>query len=424
MEQLLHYVWKHKLLPLKILQTTDGKTVEIIDSGLPNTDGGPDFFNAKIKIDGVMWVGNIELHERASDWFRHKHHQNKAYDSVILHIASVIDAEPLRSDGTIIPQMEMHCPPGMAENYEKLLKADRYPDCYLLIPNLPKPMLHSWLSALQIERIEQKTQQIERRLADAGGDWEGAFFVTLARNFGFGINSDKFEIWAKTIPLNAIGKHRDNLFQIEAIFFGQSGLLDVVPADSYTEGLIKEYGYLRHKFGLQPSDTCHWQFLRMHPNNFPHVRMAQLACLCHRTQGLLSQVLEAKTVAQIRLLLRGGTSEYWLTHYRFNELSPSRPKTLSNSSIDLIIINTIVPFLYAYGKHKSDEKFLLQAEMLLEELKPENNRIINNWRECGLTAAHAGDSQALIQLKQNYCDKRKCLVCRIGYEFLKSKVGG
>ena len=231
MEQLLHYVWKHKLFPLKPLHTTTGQKVEIIDPGLSNPDAGPDFFNAKIKLDGVIWVGNVEIHERASDWKRHHHDQDPTYDSVILHAASDIDAEVKRTNGEPIPQLELHYPPYLLENYQELIQTSHYPACYRLIPHLSPFLLHSWLSSLQTERFEQKTQQIFQRLDFCDRSWEGAFFVTLARNFGFGVNSDAFELWAKHIPLAAVNKHRDDLFQIEAIFFGQAGLLQELPAD-------------------------------------------------------------------------------------------------------------------------------------------------------------------------------------------------
>ena len=421
MEQLLHYVWKHKLFPLKPLHTTTGQKVEIIDPGLSNPDAGPDFFNAKIKLDGVIWVGNVEIHERASDWKRHHHDQDPTYDSVILHAASDIDAEVKRTNGEPIPQLELHYPPYLLDNYQELIQTSHYPACYRLIPHLSPFLLHSWLSSLQTERFEQKTQQIFQRLDFCERSWEGAFFVTLARNFGFGVNSDAFELWAKHIPLAAVNKHRDDLFQIEAIFFGQAGLLQELPADDYTEKLMKEYAYLAHKFDLTPAEDCRWKFLRMRPGNFPHVRIAQLACLYHRSQGMFSRLMELETLQELREIFKGGTSVYWLTHYVFGQPSPSHPKTLSQSSIDLLIINTVVPFLYAYGKHKGEERLCNRASQLLEDLKPENNYITRMWEECGLKAAHAGDSQALIQLKKNYCDSKKCLYCRIGYEYFKKE---
>lgn len=306
MEELLHYVWKHKLFALKPLQTTDGQPIEIIDPGLANMHAGPDFFNAKIKISDVTWVGNIEIHQQASDWFRHNHHLDPAYDSVILHVASDIDATPTRSNGEVIPQMELHYPPYLLKNYEELIRADRYPACFRIIPQLPSFLLHSWLSTLQVERFEHKTQHIEKLLQEYNHDWENVFFITLARNFGFGVNSDAFEVWAKNIPLAAVNKHRDNLFQIEAFFFGQAGLLQELPVDAYTEDIIKEYNYLKQKFGLQPSSDCRWRLLRLRPGNFPHIRIAQLACLYHRSQGLFSQLMETESLKELRNLLKGG----------------------------------------------------------------------------------------------------------------------
>lgn len=406
------------------MQTTDGKSIEIIDPGLPNPHAGPDFFNAKIKMDGILWVGNVEIHLHSSDWKRHGHHLDRNYDSVILHAASDIDTEICRSDGKTIPQMELHCPNHLLECYRELIETSRYPACHQLIPSLSKLTLHSWLSCLQSERFEQKTGKIMQLLDRHRKDWENVFFITLARNFGFGTNSDAFEFWAETIPLQAVNKHRDNLFQIEAFFFGQAGLLHEVPADEYTEKLIKEYAYLSHKFGLIPSANSRWKLLRMRPGNFPHIRIAQLASFYHRSDGLLSVLMEATCLKDLRDILRGGTSEYWLTHYVFGEVSPSHPKTLSNSTIDLLVINTIIPFLYAYGKYREDNVLLQRAGNLLEEMKPENNYIVRIWKECGLEAAHAGDSQALIQLKKNYCDMKKCLYCRIGYEYLKRTTSG
>ncbi len=421
MEQLLHYVWKHKIFPLKELKTTTGQQVEVIDTGLANTDAGPDFFNAKLKLDGVLWIGNIEIHERSSDWFKHGHHADAGYNSVILHIASEIDTEISRSNGERIPQIQLICPEAVRTNYKELLETDSYPPCYRIIPSLPPFTAHSWMTALQMERFEQKATLLNERLKRCQGNWEDAFFITLARNFGFGLNGDAFETWAHRLPFRAVDKHRNDLFQIEAIFFGQAGILEDSDGDGYYLRLKKEYTYLQHKFGLIPMDASLWRFLRLRPANFPHIRIAQLACLYHRAYGLLSRIMETETLQGVRDILKGGTSEYWLTHYTFGGSSPSRPKTLSNTSLDLLIINTVVTFLYAYGLHKGNRVLCARAGSFLEELKAENNYITRMWKQCGMKASNAADSQALIQLKKEYCDKKKCLYCRIGYEYLKRK---
>ena len=419
MEQLLHYVWKHKIFSLKELKTTTGQQVEVIDTGLANTDAGPVFFNAKLKLDGVLWIGNIEIHERSSDWFKHGHHADAGYNSVILHIASEIDTEISRSNGERIPQIQLICPEAVRTNYKELLETDSYPPCYRIIPSLSPFTAHSWMSALQMERFEQKATLLNERLKRCQGNWEDAFFITLARNFGFGLNGDAFETWAHQLPFRAVDKHRNDLFQIEAIFFGQAGILEDSDGDGYYLRLKKEYTYLQHKFGLIPMDASLWRFLRLRPANFPHIRIAQLACLYHRAYGLLSRIMETETLQGVRDILKGGTSEYWLTHYTFGGSSPSRPKTLSNTSLDLLIINTVVTFLYAYGLHKGNRVLCARAGSFLEELKAENNYITRMWEQCGMKASNAADSQALIQLKKEYCDKKKCLYCRIGYEYLK-----
>ena len=421
MEQLLHYVWKHKIFPLKELKTTTGQQVEVIDTGLANTDAGPGFFNAKLKLDGVLWIGNIEIHERSSDWFKHGHHADAGYNSVILHIASEIDTEISRSNGERIPQIQLICPEAVRTNYKELLETASYPPCYRIIPSLPPFTAHSWMTALQMERFEQKATLLNERLKRCQGNWEDAFFITLARNFGFGLNGDAFETWAHRLPFRAVDKHRNDLFQIEAIFFGQAGILEDSDGDGYYLRLKKEYTYLQHKFGLIPMDASLWRFLRLRPANFPHIRIAQLACLYHRAYGLLSRIMETETLQGVRDILKGGTSEYWLTHYTFGGSSPSRPKTLSNTSLDLLIINTVVTFLYAYGLHKGNRVLCARAGSFLEELKAENNYITRMWEQCGMKASNAADSQALIQLKKEYCDKKKCLYCRIGYEYLKRK---
>lgn len=429
MEQLIHYVWKHKLFPLVGLKTTDGQDVEVIDPGLHNHDAGPDFFNAKVKIGGTMWVGNVEIHDRSSDWFLHRHDRDVAYNNVILHVAEAIDVDVKTQQGEYPPQMRLQVPTDVREHYEELLATDEYPACYRIIPQLSRLMIHSWMSALQTERLEQKTELIAQRVKECDGSWEAAYFVTLARNYGFGINGDAFELWAKHIPLQSVAHHRDNLMQIEALFLGQAGLLEAVSLperyhhqalnDSYFIELRSEYQYLAHKFGLQAMDVNQWRFLRLRPQNFPHIRIAQLARLYYEQRAGLSQLLECETIKQVRQLLATQVTPYWETHYLFGEESTRSEKKLSVASLNLQVINTVCPILFAFGKHKNAEKYCERAFDFLDKLKVENNHIVRMWKEVGLKVDTAGDSQALIQLKKAYCDRKDCLRCRIGYEYLK-----
>jgi hypothetical protein len=290
------------------------------------------------------------------------------------------------------------------------------------------------MAALQTERLEQKTQAIARRAERCQGSWEDAYFVTLARNFGFGINTDAFETWALQVPQSAVGKHRDDLFQIEAIFMGQAGLLNpeaIAPrhreqalSDSYFVQLRNEYLYLQHKFSLQPIDPTLWRFLRLRPQNFPQIRLSQLAQLYYDRRTSLSALLECKTIQELQQLLQTHATPYWQTHYLFGTESAPNEKHLAQSSLTLLIINTAIPMFFAMGRHRHKEEWCDRAFDLLEQLGPEQNHITRLWKECGLPVKSAGDSQALIQLKREYCDRRDCLRCRFGYEFLSSHARG
>lgn len=254
MEQLLHYVWRHRLLPLKELATTGGQNVELIDPGLPNTNAGPDFFNAKVKIGGTLWVGNVEIHQRASDWHLHGHHRDRRYDNVVLHVVGEADVAVTDTEGRAIPQMVLEVPQGVAENYAALMREDRFPPCHRIVPDLPRLTVSSWLAALQTERLERKTDDIRRRAGQCGGSWEDTLFITLARNYGFGINGDAFEEWAARVPLTAVAHHRDDLFQTEAIFMGQAGLLS---ADAMPERYREAAEVMTISGGCQPN-TVIW----------------------------------------------------------------------------------------------------------------------------------------------------------------------
>ena len=432
-EKLLHYVWKHKLLPLKALLTTDGQELEIIDPGLTNTNAGPDFFNAKIRIGETLWAGNVEIHLKSSDWFRHGHDTDEAYDNVVLHVASVIDSEVTTVSGKRLPQLQLDIPADLHLRYENLKKTEDYPRCFRIIPHIDTFKTHSWMDTLVVERLEDRARQVEQRLSKTQGNWEWALFVTLARNFGFGLNGDAFETWAQRIPLDKTGKHRDELFQIEAVFLGMAGLLETASlpnnskADPYFTQLQNEFAYQRRLFDLfaiMPYQQ--WKYLRLRPQNFPHLRLAELAWMYHKGCVSLSRLKDAimkdNSLDELRQIIVAETSPYWHEHLMFGCPIPKRTLHLSRASQNLIIINTVVPVLYTYAMSHNDYELRERVLDLLRELPAEQNYILRQWEACGLKVSTAADSQALIQLKKQYCDRHDCLRCSFGYEYLSSKL--
>ena len=429
MEKLLHYIWKHRILPLSELRTTDGRSVEVIDPGLLNMHAGPDFFNAKVRIDGVMWVGNVEIHERSADWFLHGHDTDAAYNNVVLHVAAVVDADVVTERGDHLPQVQLAVPQQVLSNYRCLLAFDRYPPCREAVLPLDTIKKRSWLSALVAERLNEKTEAIRRRVALFEGSWEAAFFATMARSFGFSVNSEAFEQWAERLPLMQIAHHRDDPFQVEAMFMGMAGLLDeaqMTPAtreaalaDPYFLSLKREFGYLSRKFRLEPMARQAWRFLRLRPQNFPYIRMSQLAQLYCSRRASLAEITACESVKQLHAVLQTSVSDYWRTHYTFGKESSLNEKRLSTASLNLLAINAAVPVLHAWGCYRDDERLVQRALDWLEELPAEDNTYIRLWKECGVEARNAADTQALIQLQHRYCERKDCLRCRFGYYSLK-----
>ncbi len=429
MEQLLHFTWKHRFFGTQPLSTVTGEAVEVVDVGLHNHDAGPDFFNAKVKIDGQLLAGNVEIHLRASDWYAHRHHEDPAYDNVVLHIVGESDSLCQTCSGRTLPQMVLAVPDAIRQRYDQLRQTDHYPPCYQTIPTLSRLLTHSWMAALQTERLERKSTDIARLLPRCEGSWEKVWFVTLSRYFGFGLNSDAMEQWALSLPLQQVAHHRDNLFQIEAIFYGQAGLLqheatserhrEVADADPEYLRFQQEYAYLRHKLQLHPIDYRQWRYLRLRPQNFPLVRLSQLAQLYFQNTANLSQMTDCETLEQLRGTLRTHATDYFQTHHLFGAESRQADKQLSNATIDILLINAAIPMLFAYGRHQHKEALCDRAIEFMEQLRPEDNHIVRMWRECGLEVGSAADSQALIQLKKAYCDRRDCLRCRFGFELLK-----
>lgn len=422
MEFMLQYTWLHRMLPLGEVRTIEGNLIEVISPGIQNRDSGPDFVGAHVKIDGVDWNGNVEIHMRSSDWYTHGHNNDPAYDNVILHVVSEADCQITTSKGNHIPQLELHVPETVMMNYSQLIASDRVPRCRDILKTVPRITITSWLSSLYVERLEQRTKRIMERRMQCDNNWETTTFITICRNFGFGKNGDAFEHWARLIPMNAIGKHRDSLFQVEAVFFGVAGLLDLSPANQYPDyykSLQTEYRYLRQKFNLQSMSASEWKFLRLRPYNFPFIRIAQLAVLycCGRLN--LSRITNAHDVKDLYDLLNTYVSEFWKTHYSFiSAESPMSNKSLTTQSKDLIIINSLVPLLFAYGKYRSDSALCDKAISWLEELKPERNYIVDQWRDSGVDCKSASESQAIIQLSQQYCVPKDCIHCRFGHEYI------
>lgn len=401
MEKLLHFAWKHKILPLRPLLTTEGESVEVIDPGQANRNQGADFFNAKVKIGQTVWAGYVEIHVKASDWFRHGHHEDARYNNVVLHVVQTADAQAVTQDGKALPTLQIDFPAHMLTRYQELCQTDDYPRCHRVVASIPSLKVHSWMEQLLAERLDGKSARILKRVKESRGDWEQAAFATLARSFGFGINGELLEEWAAHVPLAAAAKHRNNLLQVQALFLGTAGLIGHLgPHDGCdAQKAEAEYAYLAHKFSLPAPPPFLWRYLRTRPYNFPHVRILQLAAVFHHGGAQLHALLAASDTALLQRCLQGAP--------------------LSVSAIRLIAINTVAPLLYAYGQAQGNDTLVSRAMDLLESLPAENNYIIRQWSACGLEAGTAAHSQALIQLKREYCDRYDCLRCHFGYEYLK-----
>ncbi len=419
-EEFLHYIWKYKLFENKNLNTVNGEKIEILNLGMHNSDAGPDFFNAKVKIDNTIWVGNVEIHINSSDWYVHHHHKDKAYDNVVLQVVYNIDQEVRRTNGELIPTLEIKFNDQLLKNYTSLIQNETWVACQDDIGKVDSFAIQNWIEKLAIERLENKSEQIHQILKQTNNSWEEAFYIQLARNFGFKLNSDPFEMLAKSLPLKYLGKHKNNLFQIEALLFGQAGFLNDVSGDDYFEKLKKEYQFLASKFKLKSIEKHLWKFLRSRPGNFPSIRIAQFAKLIHQSSSLFSKIVEIKTVKDFYTLFLVEPSEYWKNHYVFHKESVEKSKAIGQLAVDILLINTVIPFLFVYGKAKGITELKDRAIYLLENIKPEKNSIINKWSDLGMKMKSAFETQALIQLKNQYCNHKKCLNCHIGNYLIKN----
>lgn len=445
-EELLHYIWKFRLYPSGSLETRDGQEIEVIDPGMHNLHAGPDFFNAKVRIGNKVWAGDVEIHRSSDEWERHGHHTDKAYNSVILHLSERVGKAIKNEKGQQIPQCRLPVPDEVRKNADYLIYSHSAVPCRDHLSFLPELFIRSFLGRLAIERLERKTADIFTHLDRFHQSWDEVFYVLLTRNFGFGLNSDVFERLALSLPFKYIRRHGDNLFQVEALLFGQAGLLeDLVTGrpgewgtgrlgdrvtgeagrlgdrgtvDDYFLKLRQEYHFLKNKYSLIPLEGYLFKRMRVRPPSFPEMRIAQLAALLQSSGRLFSLVLEQQEVEDWMSLFRISPSPYWRTHYSFGKQSPESDGQLGSASRQILLINTVAPVLFAYGKKTTIESHCDRAIHLLELLKPEKNVIVSEFCEAGVIPRNAFDTQALIQLRRAYCDPRKCLFCRIGHRLL------
>ena len=416
----MQYIWQHRLWLSEDMVTNDGRRVRVIDPGLLNTDAGPDFFNAKVEIDGHLWVGNVEIHVRASDWKRHHHDEDPAYDSVILHVVEKDDAPVHRINGELIPQVELRVSPRFNECYNRLVNATVELPCAARIKEVPQLTITEWIEALAFERLHGKVDRVRELYDRFNGSWEDICYVMLARTLGFGINNDAFERLARVTPLRLLHKHSDSILQVEALLFGQAGLLNGAhDSETYYQQLTREYAFLANKFSLRPIEGSAWRLFRSRPQNFPYRRIALLAQFVQGGFNLMNDILNAAgDTSALRQLFDIELSGYWTTHYSFGKPSPCAGRALSNSSIDIVLINVVAPLYYARGEMTDDYAMTDRAIELLEDLRPERNSIVTMFQNAGIRCDNALTSQALIQLRRSYCEARKCIYCRLGHRLL------
>lgn len=420
-ENLLQYIWQHQLLEGS-LHTADGQEVLVERPGLLNTDAGPDFFDARVRIGETLWVGNIEVHVLASDWNRHHHSNNRAYDNVVLHVVYDNDTPVTLQNCHTLPTIELkkYIPALVLNNYEALVS----PPSTVAIPcadrlaAVPKLYLDSTLDRLLLERLERKCDTVQRLLDESHGNWEQCCYWLLAHYFGGKTNSFPFELLAKSTDMNLLARWRDRPQRIEALLMGQAGLLQGYFADEYPRQLQADYEALRQGAGLTPVSAHLWKFFRLRPYAFPTVRISQFAQLVCRSRNLFSRLVDTTSVADLQQLFDVAAAPYWDNHFRFDTPSPGKTKRVGRSFIDLLIINAWIPLLYEYGNRHGQQQCKDRAVDLLHQMRPENNRIIRQWNAVGIKADDAARSQALLQLSNAYCSHRDCLHCRIGYKII------
>ena len=421
-EDFIHYLWKYQLFDISNLTTTQNESISILKLGAHNLNSGPDFLYAKIDIDNQLWFGNVEIHLKSSDWYLHQHETDKNYDAVILHVVWEYDTDVFIKDNTPIATLELKniVSKNVLNNYQKLSsKNTQWIPCEKELHTIDSFLLNNWLERLYIERLEDKSKSIALLLKASKNDWEAVLFQLLAKNFGLKVNGDSFLKLAKSIPFSIIRKERNDLTKLSALLFGQAGFLSDNVESSYHTELRNEFKYLQRKYQLTPLSKHEFQFFRMRPSNFPTVRIAQLIALYHQHQNLFSTVINIETIENLYMLFTIEVSEFWNSHFTFEKTSKRTKKKFTNLFLDLIFINTIIPLQFTYQKttNSIDEERLFGK---MKGLKPEKNSIILKFSELKIEAKNAFESQALLELKNNYCASKRCLECAIGNKLLRS----
>ncbi len=414
-EDFLHYIWKHKAFDTSNLKTTNDEAIAIKQLGQHNHNAGPDFFNGQVIIAGQLWAGNIEIHIKSSDWYVHNHETDKAYDNVILHVVWEHDTEIFRNDNSEIPTLELkhYLDASLLQNYQKLMQSKSWINCETSFTEVDDFLLSNWLERLYIERLERKSEDIQQLLITSNNNWETVLFKMLTKNFGLKVNGESFLSLANSFEFSIVRKLQNEVLDVEALFFGQADFLNDDVQAAYYLDLQKRYGFLKQKFNLNNQGVLPLQFFRLRPPNFPTIRLSQLAMLYNANTNLFSEVIAVNSKADVYKIFKIETSEFWKSHYTFSKTAKVSKKALSKSFIDLLVINTIIPLQFSYakaqGKPIEDHVF-----NFMKQIGVEKNTIISKFLDLKPIEKSALSSQALIQLKQQYCDKNKCLQCAVG----------
>jgi hypothetical protein len=420
-EDFLHYVWQYKKFTFSNLTTVSGDALTVVNAGQYLQLAGPDFFNAQLVIGMQKWAGNVEIHVKSSDWYLHHHEKDTAYDSVILHVVWEHDTPIFRKDNSEIPVLELKhfVTNDVLHNYQELTSAKTWIYCENQINTVDAFVLQNWQERLFFERLERKSVPFQQLLKETENDWEAVLFYMLAKNFGLNTNGETFLKMAKSIPFTIIRKERFEVENLEALLFGCADLLPLEAEDVYVKNLKSRFDYISQKYQLAKIIIEPVQFFKHRPDNFPTIRLAQLAMLYHKQHHLFSELIEAKRLEQFYSLFTVSVSVYWQTHYQFDKESPKKKKQFSKSFIDLLLINTILPIQFAYAKSQGKEisEDLLE---LLRTISPEKNGIIEKFSHFGIPSKNAFETQSLLALKNDYCNQKKCLQCAIGIELLKA----